>query len=386
MKNKLAGIVDLLTPSLIKLSHDISSHPEIALKEHRTRDVMTDFITKHGFNIKKGVGGLETSFIASFGHSKHPAIAYIAEMDALPKIGHACGHNVNGTISIGAAVSLSKIVNPSRCFIAVVGTPAEEIGYGKPHMIKHGIFKVFDVAMMTHASTKRMSYRHMLALKKIKIKFKGRSAHAATYPEEGRDALSALILAINSINSLRSMFKPYMRANGIITDGGKAPNIIPDFAEAFYFVRAINLHELEELMGWIKDVVHGAAKATGTKAEIVQEGYTQYPFYVNKELVKVYSDVLDTLGLQKNNVSPYTGIGSSDIGELSNILPTLHAYTPIGTNAHLHTPAFRRLAVSLSADKAIAEGVLTLALTGYKLIKNPILIRKIKKAHKPEST
>ncbi|MGC8578937.1 MAG: amidohydrolase [bacterium] len=382
---RVKGIVKVLAPSLIELSHDISEHPEVAFKEYRTMDVMCNLLARHNFKIRKHVGGLETSFIAKFGNAKHPAIAYIAEMDALPVIGHACGHNVNGAISIGAAITLSKVIKPDKACVAVIGTPAEEIGYGKPELIKHNVFKPFDVAMMSHASTKRMSYRYMLALKRIRIRFKGRSAHAAVYPEEGRDALSALILAINNINSLRAMFKPYMKVNGIITDGGKAPNIIPDFAEAYYFVRAISISELEELMQWIRNAVYGAGKATGTKAEIVEEGYTQYPFYVNEKLVEIYSDVLDTLGLKQTDVSPYTGIGSSDIGQLSYIMPTLHTYTPIGTGAHLHSPSFRKLAVSASADKGIVEGALVLALTGYRLITNPVLIKQIQKAHKPQA-
>jgi amidohydrolase len=383
LENKFKNLVKVLNPSLVELSHDISNHPEVALEEYRTRDVMCEFLHLHGFDIKKGVGDLKTSFVAGIGKTKRPAIVYIAEMDALPNIGHACGHNVNGAMSVGAAVALSKGIDRDSACISVIGTPAEEIGYGKPELIKQGVFNTYDVAMMSHASTKRMSYRYMLALKKIRIRFRGRAAHAATYPEEGRDALSGLILSINNINSIRSMFKPYMRANGIITKGGDAPNIIPDFAEAYYFIRAISMVELDELMQWIKNAVHGAAQATGTKAEIVEDGYTQYPFYVNERLVSVYSDVLNTLGLKQTNVSPYAGIGSSDIGQLSYMLPTLHTYTPIGSEAHIHTSEFRRLAVSRSADRAIAEGALVLALTGYRLIKNPALLKQIKRSHKP---
>jgi metal-dependent amidase/aminoacylase/carboxypeptidase family protein len=263
----------------------------------------------------------------------------------------------------------------------VIGTPAEEIGYGKPVLIRHHIFDTYDAALMGHASTKRLGYRHMLALKKIRIKFSGKSAHAATYPEEGRDALSGLILAINIINGLRASFKPFMRANGIITCGGTAPNIIPDFAEAYYFVRAITMAELDELMGWILRAVRGAAQATGTRAVVKEEGYTQYPFRVNEQLVSVYGQVLDALHLQQTKASPYQGIGSSDIGELSHVLPTLHISTPIGTKAHIHTPAFRRLAVSKSADRGIAEGALVLAMIGMELIKKPALLRQVRQGH-----
>ncbi len=383
MEDRLIKIIKTLRQSLIELSHDISSHPEVALEEYRTRDVMCEFLSAHGFNIKKGVGGIKTSFAATYGSAGHPSISYIAEMDALPDIGHACGHNVNGAMSIGAGIALSKIIDPQEARIAVIGTPAEETGYGKPAMIRHGVFKAYDVAMMSHASTKRLVYRYMLALKKIRIRFKGRSAHAASYPEEGRDALSALVLAINNINSIRYLFRPYMRANGIITNGGAAPNIIPDFAEAYYFVRAINLRELDELAGMVKKAVHGAAVATETRAEIVEEGYTQYPFYVNESLMSMYSDVLSALKLKQTDVSPYHGIGSSDIGELSYILPTLHAYTPVGTGAHIHTRDFRQLAVSASADEGIAEGATSLALAGYTLVKKPGLLKQIKQSHKP---
>jgi len=386
LDNKLLKTVKTLKQSLIKLSRDIFSHPETALEEYRTRDVMCEFLQSHGFNITKGVGGIKTSFAATIGKARHPSIAYVAEMDALPGIGHACGHNVNGIMSIGAGIALSKVVDINKLNIAVVGTPAEEIGYGKPEMIKHGVFKSYDAAMMSHASTKRMSYRYFLALKKIRIGFKGKAAHAASYPEEGRDALSALILAINNINSMRALFKPYMRANGIITHGGTVPNIIPDFAEAYYFIRAISLQELDELMQWIKRIVSGAALATETKASIEEEGYTQYPFYVNQKFVQAYSDVLDDLDLKQTNVGPYEGIGSSDIGQLSYALPTLHVYTPIGTGAHLHTKGFKRLAASESANKGIEEGSLTLAAMGYRLIKTPALLKRIKQSHKPPLT
>ncbi|MCL4557688.1 MAG: amidohydrolase [Deltaproteobacteria bacterium] len=382
-KEGIKRTIQRLVPSLVSLSHDISSHPETALKEYRTRDAMCEFLHRHGFDIRKGAGGLETSFIATSGTATRPAVAYIAEMDALPDIGHACGHNVNSAISIGAAVALSKAVSPAGARIALVGTPAEETGYGKPVLIEHGVFRHYDVAMMSHASTKRMSYRYMLALKKIKIRFRGRAAHAASYPEEGRDALSALILTINNIDSMRQSFRRSMRANGIITRGGTAPNIIPDFAEAYYFIRAISLEELGELMGWVRDAVDGAAMATGTRAEITEEGYTQYPFYVNRELTDIHSGVLESLGLKQSDAGPYAGIGSSDIGQLSYVLPTLHTYTPIGAGAHIHTAAFRRLAVSGSADRAIAEGALVLALTGRTLIKDPALLKRIRHSHHP---
>lgn len=385
LESRILKAIKEIEDGLIELSHDFSSHPETALKEYRTRDRACDFLHKHGFDIKKGVGGIETSFRASRGRQAHPSIAYVAEMDALPGIGHACGHNVNGVMSIGAAIALSKALRPDKGRISVVGTPAEETGFGKPELIKHGIFKSYDVAMMSHASTKRMSSRYMLALKKIKIMFRGKASHAASYPEEGRDALSALILAINNVNSMRSSFKPYMRVNGIITQGGVAPNIIPDFAEAFYFIRAISMPELHELMEWVKNAVDGAAMATGTKAEIMDEGYVQYPFYVNEALTGLYSDVLESLGLKQTILSPYQGIGSSDIGQLSYTLPTLHTYTPIGEGAHIHTREFRELARSQSADKGIAEGAAALALTGYKLMRSPALMKKIRQSHNPPS-
>ncbi len=383
-------IIKRMVPSLVELSHDISTHAETALEEYRTQEVMCGFLKKHGFAIEKGVAGLKTSFVATFGKAAHPAIAYVAEMDALPDIGHACGHNVNGTMSIGAAVALARVLAPARARIAVVGTPAEEIGYGKPVLIAHGVFSRFDVAMMSHASTKRMAFRYMLALRKIRIRFRGRASHAASYPEEGRDALSALMLAIHNINARRSSFRPFMRANGIITHGGTAPNIIPDFAEAYYFIRAISLGELDELMRWVRDAVNGAAEATGTRVKISEEGHTQYPFYVNQRLSELYAGVLGSLRLEQSDASPYAGIGSSDIGQLSYVLPTLHAYTPIGGShagrgaaVHVHTSGFRRLAVSGTADKAIAEGAATLAITGYRLIDSPVLLRQIRHTHNP---
>ncbi len=380
LKNRLRSLIKGLMPDLVRLSHDISAHPETALTEYRTRDILCDFLHAHGFRISTGIGGLKTSFSATFGTARHPALAYLAELDALPGIGHACGHNVNSVVSAGAAVALSRAGGPDAARIAVIGTPAEEIGYGKPVLIRHHVFEAYDAALMSHASTKRLGYRPMLALKKIRIRFKGRSAHAATYPEEGRDALSGLILSINNINGLRASFRPHMRANGIITGGGTAPNIIPDFAEAYYFIRAITMDELDELMGWIRRAVRGAAQATGTQAQIREEGYTQYPFRMNERLMKVYEQVLDTLHLQQTKTDLYQGIGSSDIGELSHVLPTIHTSTPIGTNAHIHTPAFRRLAVSTSADRGIAEGALVLAMIGRELIKKPALLRQIRQS------
>ncbi|MCL4477699.1 MAG: amidohydrolase [Deltaproteobacteria bacterium] len=374
LKTTIKDIVKSLKPSLINLSHDIWSHPEIALEEFRTRDAICDYLSAHGFNIKKSIGGINTSFIATYGHKPHPAIAYLSEMDALPELGHACGHNVNACISAGAAVALSKSVNKDKCTIAVIGTPAEEIGFGKPELIRHGIFKPFDAAIMSHASTKRMSFRCMLALKKVKISFKGKSAHAASYPEQGKDALSALILTINNINAKRSMFKPYMHANFIITRGGTAPNIIPDFAEAYYYVRAKDLKELDELMEHVRTAVKGAGLATGTKYNIIEQGYTQYPFKINNALVRVYDDVLKELGLKKTRTDPCEGMGSSDIGNLSYIIPTLHASTPIGKDAHIHTNEFKTLAVSKTADSGILEGATTLGMTGCKIINNPGLL------------
>src|SRR3989338_7110249 len=243
IKLDILGILDGLKDRLFSLSSSFYHNPETGLKEFKTSAACVDILKEFGFNIDKGVAGMETAFRANFGNGK-PAIALLVEMDALPEIGHGCGHNISGVASIGAAIAVSKIIPQIGGSVVVLGTPAEEIGVGKIAMIKAGLFDGLDVAMMAHPSSKRMVSRVFLGLIRLNLHFKGKPSHASAYPEEGVNALDAVIQTFNSINAMRQQLRNDVRIHGIITNGGVAPNIIPDRAAAYFYVRSNDLTEL----------------------------------------------------------------------------------------------------------------------------------------------
>ena len=378
IKAEILNILDELKERLFSLSCDFYHNPETGLKEYKTSAACIAILEESGFRVEKGVAGMETAFRANFGNEK-PAIALLVEMDALPEIGHGCGHNISGVASVGAAIALSKVIPMIGGRIVVLGTPAEELGIGKIAMIKAGVFEGFDAAMMAHPSSKRLVSRIFLGLIRLNLHFKGKPSHASAYPEEGINALDAVIQTFNSINAMRQQLRSDVRIHGIITDGGTAPNIIPEKASASFYVRAKDLNELYSVKEKVLNCARGAARATGCELTIEEGADMNAPLKLNKALADIYRRQMEFLGLKEDDFPMDKNAGSSDIGNVSQVLPTIHPHILLKRGINIHTREFADATITEDGKNAIMEGAKTLALTALELIMDKEAMKMVKR-------
>lgn len=367
-----------LTPEIIRIVHRLYDHPEISLHERESATLLASILERNGFEVTKNLAGMETAFMGRIGQGGLK-IALIAEMDALPELGHACGHNIIAAAATGAALILRRVLPPDVATVIIYGTPAEELGIGKIELIKAGCFDGVDFAMMVHPSSRRQVIKQFLGLAKIKFTFHGRSAHAAAYPEDGINALDAVIQTFNSVNALRQQTRQDVRIHGIITDGGVAPNIIPARAACYYYVRADDLGELHRASRKVIACAEGAALASGCRLETVEDPRVIAPMKIIPAYYQIYSEQLALLGLEESDSRPDRNKGSSDIGNLSQLLPTIHPHVPIGDGINIHTSGFAAATVSPTGEMAAVEGATALALTAIRLAYSPADREKIVK-------
>lgn len=379
IKKRIAGEVDKISNDLINLSHRIHKNPEVAYQEFKASKWIADFLEDNGFEIQRETGGLKTAFKATKkGKSVSPKIAFLCEYDALPGIGHGCGHNIIATASLGAAASLFPLLDKLHGSIVVLGTPAEEGEGGKIDLLNKGVFKDIDVAMMIHPWSRTRSARSALGRAKLKIEFFGRAAHAGANPEKGINALDAIIQTFNSINAMRQQLPMGVKIHGIITDGGKAPNIIPDYSAGLFYVRAPELKLLDAEMKKFKACAQGAAKATGSRVKISMDPRIYAPRKNNMTLAKIFSGNLKLLGIGEEEEPPWIGSGSSDIGNISQVIPILHADIAIcPPKTAGHSKEFAKYAISPGGDEAVITGAKALAFTACDILSNPEIFKKI---------
>jgi amidohydrolase len=331
IKEQIGHEVESLADELFAVSDFLLANPEIAYQEYKACDYLSRFLEQKGFEVQKGIGNVETSFLARPGACRpsRPTVALLAEYDALPKIGHGCGHNLIAAAGIGAAVVLPRILGDESGGLALVGTPAEEGGGGKVRLAEAGVFDDMDAAMMFHPGSTNIPAKGMLGRIKFKMEFFGRTAHASGSPDKGINALDALVLAYNGINAYRQHLRPDGRIHGIITHGGDAPNIIPDYATGLLYVRAESRSYRDELLERVKKICGGAALATGAEFKIEVNHPVLDPMKRNPALEAAVADNLEKLGIA---IDPDDGRrGSSDMGNLSHYLPAIHPYLAIVT-------------------------------------------------------
>ncbi len=348
------------------IAAELHANPETGLQEYAAAALLADTLERQGFVVERGLAGMATAFRATYGEGS-PAIAILAEMDALPELGHACGHNIIGAAAVGAALALRHIFSPDAIRLVVFGTPAEEQGIGKVELIEQGAFKGIDFAMMVHPSARRTVTKFYLGLAKVRFTFSGKSAHAAAYPEEGINALDGVIQTFNAINALRQQLRQDVRVHGVITDGGVAPNIIPARSSCYFYVRAEDLTMLQQVKQQVISCAQGAALATGCTLSVDEERRLLAPFRVNRPFADLYAAQLAYLGLAEAQSPPDRGRGSSDIGNVSQVVPTIHPHVPMGDGIHIHTPGFAAAAGSQRGGEAVLEGARTMALTAIDL-------------------
>jgi amidohydrolase len=381
-----AGLLDSIeggSGEILELAHWMSANPELSLVEYKTSARYIDYLGKQGFRITKEVAEMETAFVAEHGHVDAPlSVALLAEMDALPEIGHACGHNLSGPASLLAASALAKVVKPDRLRVVVIGCPAEETGVGKPRLVKAGIFDGIDAAMMAHASDMRRAHRLFLGNQKYEFIFHGVASHAAAYPEKGVNALDSVIALFVAIGLLRQQLPGDVRIHGVISDGGEAPNIIPERAAAKFWIRALTESVLGDAEARVLACAKGAAEATGTQLEVVPTPGTSPPMKPNLPLASTYRSQLELLNLAESDHAPTKSIGSSDITHISRVVPTIHPNFPIGENIPLHTRAFQVATTTPRGDAGLLEGAKAMALTALEMSEDPQLLEEIARADK----
>lgn len=377
IKKAVAAQVEEKRGEISAIAEELYRFPETGLQEHKSAALLADILEREGFSLERGIAGLATAFRATHGGCG-PAIAILAEMDALPELGHACGHNIIAAAAVGAAIALRHALPQDAARIIVLGTPAEELGIGKIELIKAGCFREVDFAMMVHPSSKRQVIKMYLGLVKVRFAFFGRAAHAAAYPEEGINALDGVIQTFNGIAALRQQLRDDVRVHGIITEGGVVTNVIPEKASCSFYVRADDLEEASRVKERVIACAQGAALASGCRLRVDEDERVLAPLKINRTFAALYSAQLSYLGLTESTAPADKNKGSSDIGNVSQVVPTIHPHVPIGEGVHIHSEEFARATISEMGKSAAVEGAMTLALTAAELAASRELRDKIR--------
>ncbi|WP_432401474.1 M20 family metallopeptidase [Wukongibacter sp. M2B1] len=370
--------IDLIEDELLDLCEKIHANPELSFKEYKASQWIIELLRKHGFEVREGIAGLDTAFKARF-KSKNPGprVAFLAEYDALPEIGHGCGHNIIATCSVGAAIGLSKVLEGLAGEVLLIGTPAEEGGGGKIILLEENEFEDVDYALMIHPTSHRSIIgRGGLAATRVTVEFKGKATHSSA-PEDGINALSAVISVFNGIDALRATFDMKSNINGIITNGGDAANIIPEYASCDFSVRAKNLVELKNLIKMIKRIVNSVEVLTGAKASI-DIGRLYAERYPNITIGESFKSNMAELGEEMGYPDPDRKVGSSDIGNVTLKVPAIHSYLSIADESvNAHSIEFTKASISKRAKEIAIRGAKGLAMTGYDILYSEELRKKI---------
>ncbi len=379
LESQVLETIDRLRPELIEVSRTIHANPETAYKEYQASALLASKLEENGYQVQRKAADIDTAFVAYAGDKPGPTIAILAEYDALPVIGHACGHNLMATAALGAGLALGGIVGKLPGRVAVFGTPAEEGGGGKVVMVQRGAFKGVDAAMIFHPSTTNMVHGGSLASTRVNIIFHGRASHGAAAPHKGINALDGIIQTYNAANAMRQQLRDDARVMGVITNGGQAANIIPDYASAQFSIRAADRQYADEVLERFRKCAEGAALATGATLEFNVIEPSRYDNVVtNSVMGKVFTEKLAQLGLEVAT-GDREGTGSTDMGNVSQALPSIHPYlaiAPVGVSAH--TIEFREAAGSDVGQEAMLNAAKAMALTTLDLLVKPGLLDQAK--------
>ena len=377
MKERLTSEGQKIHKKLIEISDYIYENPELGNEEYKAVKVLTELLKEHNFEVEDRYLNMDTAFKATF-HSGKPGltIGYLCEYDALPGIGHGCGHNMIGTISSGAGIVLSKIIDQVGGKIIVYGTPAEETNGAKVIMVEEGAFDELDCAMMVHPNDKTYASGTSSALYPIQFTFKGKTAHAASCPEQGINALNAVIQLFNGIDALRQHVTKDVLMHGIITEGGVAANIVPERAVAQFYIRAAKKATIEEVLEKVKNIARGAALITGCELEMDRYELPYDDLNTNEVLSEAFNENLRSLGITEIH-APKTGGGSSDIGNVSYVTPTIHPYISISNcEVRGHSRELAKATTESLGHERLLTAVLALAYTGYDVLTKKVILNR----------
>lgn len=363
-KAVVAAEVDAHRAALVELSHAIHAQAEVAWEEYASAKTLGEWLDARDFTVSTGHADLPTAFVARR-DGAGPHVAFIAEYDALPGLGHACGHNIIAAAACGAAAALSTAA--PQLTVSVIGTPAEEGGGGKITLLEAGVFDDVDFAMMVHPGPTDFLYARPFAVAHLEIRFDGRGAHAAAYPELGRNAADAFTIAQVAIGLLRQQLAPTTRVHGVVTEAGTAPNAVPEHARGSWYVRAETLAELDPLVERVLDCFRAGALATGC-TQTCRETSKRYAEFRNDEaLARAFEANARNLGRTFDHGRSGMNQASTDMGNVSQRIRAIHPYIGIGTSAVNHQAAFADAAITPAADRAVLDGAVLLAQTALDL-------------------
>jgi len=375
---EIARAIDSYRDKVVALSHEIHERPELKFQEHFAAGLLSKAATELGLEVEREVGGLKTAFRAEFG-AKGPAVAILAEYDALPN-GHSCGHNLIAGAALSAVAGLKSIAGKLPGRVVFLGTPAEEGGGGKIILIDQGALRGVDAAMMAHPTDSEYCTMPALATQHLKLTFHGHGAHAALAPWDGSSALAAVIQTFQSVDAMRLHLRDGSRIHGIITDGGQAVNIIPERAECLFLARGKSSKYAKEMGARVIRCAEGAAMATGTRLEHVVEG--GYKNLINNlSMAHRYAAHSEALGTRSVEAPENTPTGSTDMGDVSHVMPAIHPSFAISRRGegNCHEDAFVAHADSQRGYDAMIRVAKAMAMTAYDLLAEPELLAAAKK-------
>ena len=369
-KQHVSNSIASMRDELVEISHWMYHHPELAYEEHESSARLVSFLRDQGLDVEYPAYGLDTAFAARAG-STGPHVVICAEYDALPGIGHACGHNIIAASALGAGAALAKLANDLGIQLTVLGTPAEEHYGGKVDLIEAGAFEGVAAAMMVHPSTHDVVDPNVIAVAHIDVHFHGKDAHASAHPQLGINALDAFVQAYVNVSTLRQAIYPTDKIHGVIRDGGHAPNIVPAYTRSSWYVRAATLERLDVLFPKVTACFEAAALATGCRLEVEHVGHVYSEMVSDKTLVEFYAANTAELGrpMLRGRDLPPSQTGSTDMGNVSLMVPTIHPMLDIGASPAVnHQPEFAAHTITAGGDKAIIDGATAMAWTVIDLV------------------
>jgi amidohydrolase len=364
-KNRAVAAIDAASTELFEISHWMYDHPETAYEEYKSSARLAEFLRGKGFDVEYPAYGLETAFAARIGDSG-PHVVICAEYDALPGVGHACGHNIIAAAAVGAGTALAALVDELGIRLTVLGTPAEEHYGGKVDLIVAGAFDGVAAAMMIHPSTEDVVDPNVIAVAHIDVQYHGKAAHASAHPQLGVNALDAFVQAYVNVSTLRQAIYPTDKIHGVIREGGDAPNIVPAYTRSSWYVRAATKERLDILFPKVAACFEAAAIATGCRVELEHVGHTYTEMISDQTLVEYYAANTAELGrpMARGRDLPADQTGSTDMGNVSMLVPTIHPMLDISASPHVnHQPEFAAHTITPDGDKAIVDGATAMAWT-----------------------
>ncbi len=371
LKRRIIQTVDELSERLLRVSHQIHADPELAFVEHHAAALLTAEIEAAGLSCERGAFGLETAFESRIGSRSGPQVALLAEYDALPGIGHACGHNLIATSALGAMLALARAVPELPGGVRLLGTPAEEQGGGKEIMARHGAFNGLDAALMIHPAGVNLSTMPSIAIAEVDVLYTGRAAHASAMPHAGINALDALVLAYQGIAALRQHIRATERIHGIITDGGQAANVVPEHSAGRFSVRARDARALIALEARVEACFQAGANATGAMVEVRWSPVRYLELNTCWPLAAAFQRNAEALGRSFTPLDrlPPEALGSTDMGNVSHRVPSIHPMLAAAPRScAIHNPEFTRWAGSEMGDQAALDGARALAMTTIDIL------------------